>query len=435
VYSVDWTAILGPVRSNAASGTVRAPGRTFSGVRSPAVSRPVWALGVTSLFTDISSEMVASVLPLYLVLHLGMGPLAFGVVDGLYQGGAALVRVLAGFLSDRMRRHKEIAVIGYAISAACRGLLLTAGNAWGIITGIVVADRVGKGIRTAPRDALISHNSPRALLATAFGVHRALDAIGAMLGPIVAFTVLAIAPRGFDLLFLISFLVAIVGVAAIVLFVPRQLPYDGPRTPEAPLSPRNAGALLNDPGYRGLAIGGGVLAAATISDAFVYLIVQRHLAMPVTAFPLLYVGTSLFTAAFAIPCGRLADRLGRRRVLLGGYALLGALYAALMLPVHVPAPIFVLLVVAMLGGYYAATDGVLTAMAAARLSSSRTGTGLSVLTSTLNVGRLGASVVFGWLWTLGGTTLATGGYLVLLTAAIVIAALVLPADDAHGIVG
>jgi nitrate/nitrite transporter NarK len=147
----------------------------------------VWALGITSLLTDVSSEMVSSILPVYLVLYLGMSPLAFGVVDGLYQGAAALVRIAGGILADRWRRHKELAALGYGLSAACRRLIFVAGNAWTAIAGIIAIDRIGKGIRTAPRDALISQRTPSHSLATAFGVHRSLDAAGAMLGPVLTF--------------------------------------------------------------------------------------------------------------------------------------------------------------------------------------------------------------------------------------------------------
>jgi MFS family permease len=185
---------------------------------------------------------------------------------------------------------------------------------------------------------------------------------------------------------------------------------------------------LLDQEYRGLVISGTVLAMATVSDAFIYLLVQRRLAAPMMAFPLLYVGTSLFTAMLAVPCGRLADRLGRRRVLLGGYALLGIVYAVLIAPAHIPGTMVAVVIVTLLGGYYAATDGVLTAMTAARLSSARTGTGLSVLMTSINLSRLAASVVFGSVWTFGGTTVATGGYLGLLAIAMVAASFMLPRD-------
>jgi len=143
------------------------------------------------LLTDISSEMVSSVLPVYFVLHLGFSAMQFGFLDGVFQGGAvALVSLISGMLADRWRRQKEVATAGYALSALCRIGLLAAGNVWTVIAGILALDGLGKGIRTAPRDAMISLASPRVTLATAFAVHRALDTCGAVLGPLAAFLML-----------------------------------------------------------------------------------------------------------------------------------------------------------------------------------------------------------------------------------------------------
>ena len=163
--------------------------RRLRRVRGRRVARNVVLLGVVSFFTDISSEMVATILPLYLVYTLGFTPLQFGVVDGLQQGAAALVRVAGGFAADRTRRHKEVAWVGYAISAFSRLGLLVAQSV-SALGALVFLDRTGKGIRTAPRDALISLSSERDELGTAFGVHRALDTAGAMLGPLIAFNLL-----------------------------------------------------------------------------------------------------------------------------------------------------------------------------------------------------------------------------------------------------
>src|SRR4051794_12572358 len=188
MYAIDWSAIFGrapsksatPAAGTDAATAVRPEARSFFSRISPTV----WALGFTSMLTDVSSEMVASVLPMYLVLQLGISPVAFGVIDGLYQGIAALVRIAGGVLADRSRRYKELAAVGYGLSAACRLLILAAGAAWTTIAGVVAIDRIGKGLRTAPRDALISLRSRSEDLATAFGVHRALDAAGAFIGPV-----------------------------------------------------------------------------------------------------------------------------------------------------------------------------------------------------------------------------------------------------------
>jgi hypothetical protein len=185
----------------------------------PAVGRTVLLLGLTSFFTDISSEMVATVLPLYLVFGLGFSPLAFGVVDGLYQGAATLVRLAGGLGADRWRRHKEVAVAGYGLSAIAKLGLLLAGGVWGAIAAAILVDRTGKGIRTAPRDALISLSVSPAALGTAFGVHRALDTAGAMLGPLLAFVLLSLAPGAYDAVFVVSFCMALVGLGVVTLFV------------------------------------------------------------------------------------------------------------------------------------------------------------------------------------------------------------------------
>ena len=142
-------------------------------VRGGRVGRTVVLLGITSFFTDVSSEMVAAILPLYLVYSVGLSPLQFGVVDGLNNGAAALVRLVGGSLGDRYRRHKEVAAVGYGLSAITRPAFLLVGSVFSAIGAIVMLDRIGKGIRTAPRDALISLSVPQERLGTAFGVHRA----------------------------------------------------------------------------------------------------------------------------------------------------------------------------------------------------------------------------------------------------------------------
>jgi MFS family permease len=391
----------------------------------PIVSQTVWALGLTSLFTDVSSEMVASILPMYLVLQLGVRPFAFGVVDGLYQGVAALVRVVAGVVADRWQRHKEVATAGYVMSAICRPALIAAGGAWPVIAGLVAVDRIGKGVRTAPRDALISLNSPCRDLATAFGVHRALDAAGAMLGPLVAFVLLALMPRRFDVLFAVSFALALVGVGIIVLFVDpsadRRLPM------AAPASMRRTFDAFRSTRFRAIVIAGFVLGLPTMSDGFIFLSLQRRLGIGATMFPLFYVATSLFTAMFAMPFGRLADRFGRMPVLLGGHVVLALVYVMLFAPAT---PAFAVVVpLAALGAYYAATDGVLTAMGASVLAPAAAGTGLSLLATSTSVARLVASVVFGFLWSRVGIAQATGVYLLGLTIAIVAAAIALRHGD------
>jgi MFS family permease len=359
------------------------------------VSRTVLFLGGTSLFTDISSEMVATILPLYLVYTQGLSPVQYGVVDGLYQGASALVRIASGFLADRFRRYKEIAAAGYGLSAVCKLGLLAVGSTWTAISGVVLLDRTGKGIRTAPRDALISLSSPRDGLGTAFGVHRALDTTGAMLGPLVAFGLLALAPLGFDAIFIVSFCFALIGWAILMFFVQNRPARQRASTGPTP-SLRAATRLLTQRRFRTLVVVAAGLGLATASDGFLYLALQREVDMDPSLFPLLFVGTALIYMLLAAPLGRLADLVGRARVFIAGYALLLSVYMVLLMP---GLGLALLIALPLLGVYYAATDGVLMALAGGIVPAELQGSGMAVVGTATGIARLLASVLFGAIWT------------------------------------
>jgi MFS family permease len=362
------------------------------------VPRNVVMLGLVSMLTDVSSEMVATVLPMYLVFTLGANPLALGAIDGTYRGAAALVQVASGFASDRWRRPKEVAGAGYGISAVGKVALVAAGNTIGGIGAIVAFDRIGKGIRTAPRDALISLSSSKEGLATSFGVHRALDSAGAMLGPLLAFGILLAAPARFDAVFVVSTLFAVLGLAVLVLAVqgkPKRAVRDG----NAP-SLRAAAGLLRDSRFALLLLAAGVLSLTSVSDALIYVALQRKIDFEPAVFPLLYVVTAVAFMALAIPVGQLADRVGRVPVLLCGYALLFFVYGALL----IGSLGYGLLIISLLGlgGYFAATEGVLSAIAGAILPEELQASGLGMLTTVVSIGNLFSSLAFGALWlTLG----------------------------------
>jgi hypothetical protein len=272
------------------------------------VSRNVLGLGLTSLFTDISSEMVSAVLPLYFIAVLRMTPLQFGVVDGLYQGVAALVRLGSGLVADRSGRYKEVATLGYGLSAICKLGLLLVGGFWTGLAALMVVDRTGKGIRTAPRDALISLSSRPDQLGTAFGVHRAMDTAGAMIGPIIAFGLLTLAPMAFDAVFVASFCAALIGLGILVLFVQNRPAVEVQAAPATEaVSLQRAVALLAGPRFRALVVAGSLLGLTTISDGFVYLVLQRRLEFSFGLFPLLYVATSAWPSRPACwPTGSVA---------------------------------------------------------------------------------------------------------------------------------
>jgi MFS family permease len=421
MYSIDWARVLSGARP--ADGHPRAK---------PRISPVVWGLGVTSFFTDISSEMVSSVLPIYLVAYLHLNPLAFGALDGLYQGFAALARLAGGFAGDKWRNHKGVAAFGYALSAVCKLALLAAGNVWTLLAAAIALERTGKGIRTAPRDALISANSGQDDLAVSFGVHRALDAAGALLGPLVAFTVFWFLPGAFDVVFVLSFCIAVVGVGVIVLLV--RAPQGAVSGTEPPVSLSGALGLLRVPNMKRLLAAGGVLSLATVSDSFVFLTLQQQLGFATTYFPLLYVGVAGFNSILAVPLGRIADTRGRRQTFIAGHVVLLSAYVVLLAPVGGFGRL--VLGLGLLGAYYAATDGVLSAMASATLPPRLCGSGLALLVTVTNTGRLLASLVFGalWYWTGLWTALAifAGGLVVAIAVAAATLGSPSDSDNARG---
>ncbi|PZG19553.1 MFS transporter [Nonomuraea aridisoli] len=410
------------------------------------VSGTVLALGTVSLITDVSAEMVTAILPLYLVAGLQFSPAAYGVIDGVYTGATVLLRLAGGYIADRISRLKAVAGAGYAMSALAKLGLLAAGASGPLIGLALTVDRAGKGLRTAPRDALITLATPAEHLGRAFGVHRTMDAAGAFLGPLVALGVLALSGQTYEPVFVASFCVAALGVLVLVLFVPSdRAPRPGvTRTPGSGLARALGSGLARAPGS-GVARAPGeaaearagrvtlraaarlargrllpaacVLGLVTIGDGFVYLVLQRRAELGLGWFPLLAVGTSLAYLALSAPLGRLADRIGRSTVVLGGMAALAGVYLLLWSPLGGP-PLMVL-VAALYGVFYAATDGVLMAVAGTVFPAELRATGMALVQSGQAAAYVVSSVLFGLAWQAWGTGVAC-------LAAAVVAVLALP---------
>lgn len=426
--------------------------------RRRAVPRTVLLLGFTSLFTDVSSEMITAVLPLFLTLQLGLSPAQFGLIDGLYNGVSAVSRLAAGVASDRLGKPKLVATVGYGLSALTRPLLLLASSVTAV-AALVSADRLGKGIRTAPRDAMIAGASRPRELAYNFGIHRAMDNVGAMLGPLIAFGLLLLLPGQFDAVFVVSSSFALLGLAVLVLLVqarPRRTapprppratkPSCGPDDEHTDSCPTWGNAFkCRTCGSASAAAGGlhrskltwsdltalfgsrqfttrvgiaGLLTAFSVSDAFIFLTLLQRDEGLARVFPLFAVGLALSYALLSVPVGRLADRLGRMKVYLGGHVLLVGVYAVAGGLTAIPA---VLLTVLLLGLFYAATDGVLAASVSAALPDVSRASGLAAAQTVVALAAFASSVGFGLLLTWLGLT---GAYAVMgigLTAGMLVA--------------
>jgi MFS family permease len=368
--------------------------RQLRGQRWRAVPPTVVALGVTSMLTDVASEMVTAILPLYFMFALQLSPLQMGLLDAVYQGATAVARLAGGWWADRWQRPKRVAAAGYGLSGACKLGWLAAGASWPALSAVMAADRVGKGIRTAPRDAMIALSSDPQRVGFSFGVHRAFDSAGALMGPLLAFALLAALPEGYDVVFVVSFFIALAGLAALWLLVPssRVLQADTATPP----SFAQALGLLQQRRLRQAMAAAAALGVATVADPFFYLLLQRSAALPVAWFPLLFLGTALSYLALAVPAGRLADRIGRGRVILVGHALLlAACVCALAASQH---RAFGALALSLLGAYYACTDGVLMAAVSAWLPPALRASGFAIITTCTGLARLVGSLLFGVLW-------------------------------------
>ncbi|MEV0649766.1 MFS transporter [Phytomonospora sp. NPDC050363] len=364
-------------------------GRTTPPGGAAKVSGTVVALGVVSLLTDMSAEMVTAILPMYLMYGLGLGYLQLGMLDGLYTGASALLRLGGGYAADRLGRPKLVAGAGYGLSAMTKLGFPLAGASMAGIGVMVGVDRLGKGLRTAPRDAMIAGATPPEALGRAFGVHRTLDTAGALLGPLLAFGLLSTVAEGYDVVFVGSFCIALVGVLALVFFVREPVPADRSRRTAL----REAFAAVTAPAVRRIWSLTGVLGLATVGDMFLYLAVQQRLGLPPAALPLLPLASALTFMLAATPVGRLADRVGRMRVFLTGHVLLVGGY--LLLAGGARGWGFAVAVLLLHGLFYAAADGVLMAHAGSLLPERIRSTGMAVVQTTQALARAAGAIAFG----------------------------------------
>lgn len=367
-----------------------------------AFNSTVIALGFTSFFSDISSEMVAAVIPIFLTVQLGFSPAAFGLFQAAYELANALLRMVGGLVADRTRRPKETAAFGYGLSTLTRIGLVGSAIASLPAVPFLLADRLGKGLRTGPRDAMISLATPERAWGTAFGFHRTLDATGALLGPLIAFGILWALPGSYDAVFLLSVGFGMVGFAVIMTWVRNPASV----VPHAPtpmlLSMR---AHWDNRGFRRILLLGGAFGLFSIGDSFAYLVIleasQETSEIGLSGigtrwFPLLFAGTAIGFLVTATPFGRLADHVGRARVWVVGQLFLAAVYAVLLFE---PTSVFaIVIVLGLLGLYYGATDGVLPALAAGVIPDHLRSGGLALLTTVVAVARMVSALSFGLIW-------------------------------------
>jgi MFS family permease len=359
-----------------------------------AIPRTVWVLGFVSLLMDISSEMIHSLLPLYLTVGLGASALAVGVIEGVAESTALAVRVFSGTLSDALGHRKWVAAAGYGLGALSKPLFALAAGPWLVFAARFI-DRIGKGIRGAPRDALIADVTPPASRGAAFGLRQSLDTVGAFAGPLLAMALMLAWANDFRAVFWVAVIPGALSFLLLAVAV-REPPREARETPRVPLSWRAARGLGGS--FWWTTAAGATLTLARFSEAFLVLRAQ-DLGVAIALVPLAMVGMNAVFALVAYPAGRLADRLGTRGLLTIGTAVLVAADVALALAPGVPA---LAAGIALWGVHMGLTQGLLAAMVAASAPPERRGTAFGVFNLACGAAMLVASVLAGALWHYAG---------------------------------
>lgn len=379
--------------------------------------RNVVMLGLTSFLTDVSSDMIIPLLPVFLTTVLGVTPRFVGLIEGVADSTASVLRLFAGWLSDRMGRRKPLVVWGYGVACMARPLVALAMAGWHVLL-IRFIDRIGKGVRGAPRDALIADSTSAEHRGRAYGFHRALDHLGAVFGPLIAFVLLTWG-LSYRAIFALS---AIPGVLAVVLVTVavRESPSQTPQKATLP-------SLSLRPLHREFKIFLGILLLFTLgnsSDAFLLLRAQS-VGIPSPLLPLIWLVLHVVKSLAAMPGGMWSDRVGRKRVILIGWSVYAAIYLGLALA---EAPWHLWTLFTVYGLYFGLTEGSEKALVADLVPPDLRGVAFGLYNMAVGIMVLPASVLMGMLWHHVGVSAAFGtGAALAGAASILLALLVRPA--------
>jgi MFS family permease len=356
----------------------------------PAIPRGIWVLGFVSMLMDISSEMVHSLLPMFLVGSLGVSVLVVGLIEGLAEATALIVKVFSGTLSDYLGRRKGLAVLGYALGALSKPLFALSSGAGLVITARLI-DRVGKGIRGAPRDALVADIAPPEVRGAAFGLRQSLDTVGAFTGPLLAVGLMLLWANDFRAVFWVAVIPGVLSVLLLMVGV-----HEPERQADAPRSnPINRANMRRLSAAYWWVVGiGAVFTLARFSEAFLVLRALQ-LGVAMAWVPLVMVAMNVVYAASAYPFGWLSDRISHTRLLVAGLLVLVLADAVLATSTDW---VSLLLGVALWGVHMGMTQGLLATMVADTAPADLRGTAFGLFNLVSGVAMLIASVLAGWLW-------------------------------------
>jgi MFS family permease len=361
------------------------------------ISRPVWLLGWSSLFTDAASEMIYPVLPVYLSRVLGASAFSLGLIEGVAEAINSLLKVASGWVSDRWTRRRRIVIAGYALSSAARPLIALT-TTWPQVLLIRALDRTGKGIRGAPRDVMLARFATLSTRGRVFGFHRAMDHTGAILGPLIATAVLFFAPENYRLLFALTLIPGAIAVTLLFLVPEPTDTNPQPQTPNPKSHEKLPRRLM---AFLAVLL---VFSLGNSADAFLLLRLSDVLGST-TYIPLLWAGLHVVKASLSTWGGALSDQFGRKRVIVFGWAIYAVVYMGFAMARDAWTLIAWFLVY---GSYFAFTEGAEKALVADLTPAGRQGTAFGLYNATLGVGALAASVAFGFLYERFGAATAFG---------------------------
>jgi MFS family permease len=351
------------------------------------LSRPVWLLGWVSFFTDTASEMVYPLLPLFLTHVIGAGAMSLGVIEGVAEAANSVLKIVSGRIADRTGQPKRLVLAGYGVSSLVRPLMGFA-TTWPQVLGLRFTDRLGKGVRTSPRDALLARFAPETTRGRVYGFHRAMDHAGAVAGPLVATVFLYFYPESYRALFMWTLVPGLVVIALLLRLPNERTPVAAPRMPDV------APERLPPAFYRAMAII-TLFSLGNASDAFILLRLNDLGVAPVWI-PLLWSALHVVKMSSSVVGGALSDRYGRRAMIVLGYLWYAAIYAAFAWFSSLSVVIAIFLAY---GLYFGLTEGVEKAWVADMAPASARGTAFGIYNAALGFGGLAASLVFGALWT------------------------------------
>jgi MFS family permease len=352
------------------------------------ISKNVFALGLVSFFNDVASEMIYPIVPIFLTSVLGVPVAIVGLIEGIAESTASILKVVSGWLSDKFQRRKPFVVAGYSFSAISK-IILSLAFSWPFVLIARFIDRLGKGMRTSARDALIAESSENSVRGRAFGFHRALDTLGAVVGPMIALLAIHFLDNNFRLIFFLAFIPAFIGILLLLFFVKEK-------KKEANFSSTFHFNWHNlDLSFKIFLLISFIFALGNSSDAFLILRAQ-NLGLSLSLVVLAYVLFNFTYAIFSIPAGIISDKIGPRKVLLAGFLLFSAVYLFFGL-VH--SSLFLWLLFPVYGLYMALTEGVGKAYISNLVPQEKTGTAFGVYHTIISLTTFFASLFAGLLWT------------------------------------